>query len=246
MVSIERRREQQRQAAERRRRKNGVVQWKGMPATCEECDAEYIRKGKSSKTCSPECSIEAARRRARVTSLAGCRERGAPQIGEAMQCGHCEKEFARDAPRVKYCPDCRILQKKNALPAMQEWNSEYRKSWHKDRMKADPTYAIMMVVRASIRDAISRMGYTKRNRSHKILGCSWEFFKGYMEAKFQDGMTWESRGEWEVDHIVPVSSATSEEEVIKLNHYTNLQPLWKRHNREKGCRLDWQLEEVKL
>jgi hypothetical protein len=30
---------------------------------------------------------------------------------------------------------------------------------------------------------------------------------------------------WDIDHIVPVSSAKTEEDVIKLNHYTNLRPL---------------------
>lgn len=108
-------------------------------------------------------------------------------------------------------------------------------------MKVDPIYAMTIIVRGSIRDAISRMGYTKRNRTYEILGCSWEFFKGYIEAKFQDGMTWENRGEWEIDHIVPVSSASTEEEVLKLNHYKNLQPLWKWQNREKGANQKWQM-----
>jgi len=30
---------------------------------------------------------------------------------------------------------------------------------------------------------------------------------------------------WDMDHIIPIASAESEEDIIKLNHYTNLQPL---------------------
>lgn len=30
---------------------------------------------------------------------------------------------------------------------------------------------------------------------------------------------------WGMDHIIPISYAKTEEDVIKLNHYTNLQPL---------------------
>jgi hypothetical protein len=46
-------------------------------------------------------------------------------------------------------------------------------------------------------------------------------------------MNWQNHGEWHFDHIYPVSLAKNEEELIKLNHYTNFQPLWKKDNLEK-------------
>ena len=46
-------------------------------------------------------------------------------------------------------------------------------------------------------------------------------------------MTWENRSEWEIDHIIPLASATTEEDVIRLNHYTNLRPLWTIDNQSK-------------
>ena len=36
---------------------------------------------------------------------------------------------------------------------------------------------------------------------------------------------------WDVDHIIPISTAVTEDDVIRLNHYTNLQPLCSYHNR---------------
>ena len=36
---------------------------------------------------------------------------------------------------------------------------------------------------------------------------------------------------WDIDHIIPVSLAESESDIIKLNHYTNLQPLCSKVNR---------------
>jgi hypothetical protein len=53
-------------------------------------------------------------------------------------------------------------------------------------------------------------------------------------------MTWENRGlyngelnyGWDIDHIIPLSSAKTEEEVKKLNHHTNLQPLCSKTNRD--------------
>jgi hypothetical protein len=54
-----------------------------------------------------------------------------------------------------------------------------------------------------------------------------------MENKFTEGMSWDNQGKWHIDHIIPLSSANSEEEIYKLFHYTNLQPLWAKDNLSK-------------
>ena len=46
-------------------------------------------------------------------------------------------------------------------------------------------------------------------------------------------MTWDKMGvEIHIDHIIPLSSAKTEEELYKLCHYTNLQPLCSKVNRD--------------
>ena len=53
-------------------------------------------------------------------------------------------------------------------------------------------------------------------------------------------MNWENKGlyngdlnyGWDIDHIIPISSAFTEVEILKLNHYTNLQPLCSKINRD--------------
>jgi hypothetical protein len=43
-------------------------------------------------------------------------------------------------------------------------------------------------------------------------------------------MNCENRKDWQIDHIIPISLAKNEDELILLNHYTNLRPLWLKDN----------------
>jgi hypothetical protein len=63
--------------------------------------------------------------------------------------------------------------------------------------------------------------------------------KKYLEDKFSEGMTWDNKGfyGWHIDHIIPLSSAKNEEDIIRLSNYTNLQPLWGKDNMKKGNRV---------
>jgi hypothetical protein len=78
---------------------------------------------------------------------------------------------------------------------------------------------------------------TKRNKTFNIVGCSPQFLKEHLENQFIDGMDWDNRGEWHIDHIIPLSSAKTEDELYKLCHYTNLQPLWAEDNLKKSNKI---------
>lgn len=93
-------------------------------------------------------------------------------------------------------------------------------------------------VRRMIGKSIRNRGYTKRSKTHEILGCDWEFFKTHIERQFVKGMNWENMGEEiHIDHITPLSTAKTEEEVIALNHFTNLRPMWAKDNMSKGAQI---------
>jgi hypothetical protein len=66
----------------------------------------------------------------------------------------------------------------------------------------------------------------KSKSTKEIIGIELDELKIYLETLFVDGMTWDNYGSWHIDHIIPLSSAKNEEELIKLCHYTNLQPLY--------------------
>lgn len=114
---------------------------------------------------------------------------------------------------------------------MTEWSKEYRK----EREKVDPVFKLVRRIRTLIYIKIRSHGYTKKSKTYSILGCSYDEFATHIAKQFTQGMSWENYGDWHIDHIIPVASATSEDDVIRLNHYTNLQPLWARDNLVKGC-----------
>ncbi len=111
---------------------------------------------------------------------------------------------------------------------------EWHKAYRKERMTADPIYALAIKIRSLIGVKFATGGYTKRSRTHEILGCSYPDFKLHIERQFADGMSWDNHGKWHLDHIVPVATATCEDDVIRLNHYANFQPLWAEDNLRKG------------
>lgn len=108
----------------------------------------------------------------------------------------------------------------------------------KIRWKNDEVFAMKVRLRNLIRNSFRKKGYSKFEKStESIVGMNYDDFKKYMESKFLDGMSWENRGEWHIDHIIPLSSVSTEEELIKLCHYTNLQPLWGLDNMRKGNKI---------
>lgn len=91
-------------------------------------------------------------------------------------------------------------------------------------------------LRARTRHALK--GKTKVESTLKMLGCSPEELRVYLESKFTNGMSWSNYGRygWHIDHIMPCDSfdLSKPEEQRKCFHYTNLQPLWWRDNMSKG------------
>jgi hypothetical protein len=114
---------------------------------------------------------------------------------------------------------------------------EYRSKWKKKKSATNPAFALKDLVRRRINESLKSIGKSKNKRTEEILGCSSSFLCSYIEARFQEGMSWENRGKWHIDHIVPVSSAKTEKDVIKLNHYTNLRPMWASDNIRKANKM---------
>lgn len=118
--------------------------------------------------------------------------------------------------------------------------NENKKRYNKEKRENDSFYKLKGQIRVLIGNSIRRRGYSKTSKTTNILGCDFEDFKLYLESKFEPWMNWNNYGlyngnlnhGWDIDHIIPISIAESEEDIIKLNHYTNLQPLCSKFNRD--------------
>jgi hypothetical protein len=88
-----------------------------------------------------------------------------------------------------------------------------------------------------IANSLANQGYKKTSKSASILGCSFEHFYHHVESQFTASMSWDNRDQWHVDHIIPVSFAQTEQELLLLNHYSNLRPLWSKLNQTKAGNL---------
>lgn len=122
------------------------------------------------------------------------------------------------------------------------------KEYVNNKLKNDELFRLKHYMRSMIRKKIKQFGYTKKSKTNEILGCSFEEFKTYLESKFETWMNWDNHGlyngelnyGWDIDHTIPLSSAKTEEDIIRLNHYTNLKPLCSYINRVvKSSKLDF-------
>ena len=117
------------------------------------------------------------------------------------------------------------------------------KAWiHTDRKRRyiqDINYRIAEILRSRVRLALK--GKLKVGRTMELLGCSVDELKKMLEAKFVPGMTWGNYGQngWHIDHIIPCASFDLKDgsEQKACFHFSNLQPLWAKDNRVKGCRI---------
>lgn len=105
--------------------------------------------------------------------------------------------------------------------------------------KIDVLFKLSRNIRALVNISMKSKFSKKSKKTTDILGCDFTTFQDHLESKFEDWMNWENYGKyngtleygWDIDHIIPVSSAKTEEDLLLLNHYTNLKPLCSYINR---------------
>lgn len=114
---------------------------------------------------------------------------------------------------------------------------------NKMRRKKDEIYRLKCQVREMLKDSFSRKSKKKNKHIEEILGCSINFFINYLLETYKNnyGIEWNKKEKVHIDHIIPLKNANTEEEIIKLCHYSNLQLLKAKDNLKKGAKLNYKI-----
>ncbi len=149
-----------------------------------------------------------------------------------------EKELPTSSPRRQRHRDPAYRARANAcarksqsLPHVKARNAAKAR-----RMRAsNPMHALACRCRIRLLAFLRSRGLRKNKKTAEFIGCSWELLRDHIARQFVGGMSWDNRELWHVDHIIPLASAITEEDILELCHYTNLQPLWAADNLSKGA-----------
>lgn len=124
-------------------------------------------------------------------------------------------------------------------------NRDKIKKANAKRRVENPLAKLSLNIRNLIKNSFLKNNHRKAKKTVQILGCTVVEFKKYIESKWENWMSWDNYGRynpnrktWQLDHIVPIASAKNELDLIKLNHYTNFQPLLSFDNLMKSDKIN--------
>ena len=130
-----------------------------------------------------------------------------------------------------------------------DWNANNKErknknniAYRKKRLENDPVFKMKHNIRSLISSSFRKKTTNKPSKSEIILGCSFDKFKEHIESLWESWMNWDNYGNpkdgiyepnktWDFDHIIPNKEGSTIDEIIALNHYTNIQPLCSHYNR---------------
>jgi hypothetical protein len=174
-----------------------------------------------------------------------------------LDCGKCNlKKLASEFKPFKkaksgYFSTCKSCWKPR------EWNKEKQKaseqkyvSSNPEKIKAKnarqskfPQRVMKQRISARIKCALESASTYKSNKTVHYIGCDMKYLRKWLEYQFTEGMNWDNRSEWHIDHVRPcaVYDLLDLEEQQKCFNWKNMRPCWKTENMEKGDKIQPEL-----
>lgn len=105
-----------------------------------------------------------------------------------------------------------------------------RKTYLEGKFKSDPLFKLKMNIRGLVSTSLRRGSIKTNTKARRVLGCSWETLNSHLNNTCINNYNHSMRNlsikyTLHIDHIVPIANAKDEGDVIRLNHYKNLQIL---------------------
>ena len=148
-----------------------------------------------------------------------------PKSHKTKSCGCIRSEMMADLGRSS--------KKSNPYSRTKEYRRELKK-----KLRSRPEYVMHERISRLHRHALSQVGSIKESPTFNELGYSVSEFVAHIERQFLEGMSWDNMSEWQIDHIIPISTATCKNDVIALNQLSNLRPMWASENNKKKNKIE--------
>ena len=154
-----------------------------------------------------------------------------------------------------YCRDCSnaYLRTLSKTPKYKEQRKQYRMkpkfrkrvaAYRRKKYANDPKWRVAALIRGRLNMALKAQHVEKSTATWDLCGCDLTTLKEHIEKQFRDGMSWNDRGKWHIDHMVACTTFNLQniEDQKKCFHYTNLRPEWAEQNLSDGGRRKWNME----
>ena len=128
--------------------------------------------------------------------------------------------------------------RKQANKKYKETHREQANQYVRNRKAGDPVFRLKSQTRNAIYQSFARTGNVKTERCEAITGLSQDDLIAHLFATYAQtyGQPWDGVEAVHIDHIVPIATAKTKEDVLRLCHYTNLQLLKAKDNLLKGSK----------
>ena len=158
--------------------------------------------------------------------------------------------YARSGGVRRVCKKCFLRQNREYHEKHRSKRLEYLKEYHqahrerareanrtrqRQRLATDPVYKAKRHAQLSIWKAFNKQGQISPEKIRYWVGCSADELTEHLKRTWKNEYGTEWDGEpYNIDHITPLATAKTEEDVLRLCRYINLRLLTPEDNLAKG------------
>lgn len=164
---------------------------------------------------------------------------GKYRYGVSGRCKVCSKEITKN--KATYKKEWKAKNKERLKELDRQYRivnkvkiKEQKLEYEYVRRNTDLHFRKETNIRRLVKGAIrSGIGLKPGTFTTKVIGCTYEYLSYYLISKALMHYGYFCNKLFHIDHIIPLKLAKSYEDLIELNHYTNLQYLTPEDNYKK-------------